>query len=423
MKAVAVPEVDRHPLYVSYYAQLEWENTRCLLRASARNKMKRFITDVHTLWLTNLSHLPEFRELATGAISHIAEPIAGGFHGGDDTVAHRPEPAPPRRGLDDGRDSTAIAASQSQIQSVRPERAFRGAIFYSSTSEPLPRQSGGDGKRRGNESRVGSPSAISNDRQYDKCDAEGEESPKLPPPVLPLPTLAVLLYEQQRLAPASGSGPRKSLGGTQGKSVGGGGGGGGGVGGRRRSVSGGRQVSASAASLLDMRLRMLRVSRFAPPQQLWKARPGTTECEASSRADDDEISQPVGGARNHPEPAHSLSSDASHATTESAMEPQHPPSPLPAPATESTWMISSYQPYDGSETRVFLGDAAVNKVVGDALSASGPLATRGKDVRAGQGERLLVLRRGVRVPVLERDGRIIRSVLAVVEVSQTAGDS
>ncbi|CAN0216805.1 unnamed protein product, partial [Ectocarpus sp. 13 AM-2016] len=58
-KVVAVPEVDRHPLYVAYYNQLERENTRCLLRASARNKMKRFITDVHTVWLTNLAHHPE----------------------------------------------------------------------------------------------------------------------------------------------------------------------------------------------------------------------------------------------------------------------------------------------------------------------------------------------------------------------------
>ncbi|CAN0403789.1 unnamed protein product, partial [Ectocarpus sp. 8 AP-2014] len=58
-QVVAVPEVDRHPLYVAYYNQLERENTRCLLRASARNKMKRFITDVHTVWLTNLAHHPE----------------------------------------------------------------------------------------------------------------------------------------------------------------------------------------------------------------------------------------------------------------------------------------------------------------------------------------------------------------------------
>ncbi|CAM9950538.1 unnamed protein product, partial [Laminaria digitata] len=112
---VAVPEVDRHPLYVAYYAQLERENTRCLLRASARNKMKRFITDVHTVWLTNLAHHPEFRRTVKGVFSS----------GGAENCHAKAVPG--RRGLDGGRDSTAIAASQSQIQSVQPKRAFREA--------------------------------------------------------------------------------------------------------------------------------------------------------------------------------------------------------------------------------------------------------------------------------------------------------
>ncbi|CAM9968038.1 unnamed protein product, partial [Discosporangium mesarthrocarpum] len=60
-KVIPVPEVHRHPVPAWYGSQLDRENARCLLRASARNKMKRFILDVHILWLTNLVHHPEHR--------------------------------------------------------------------------------------------------------------------------------------------------------------------------------------------------------------------------------------------------------------------------------------------------------------------------------------------------------------------------
>ena len=126
---MAVPEVDRHPLHVAYYAQLERENTRCLLRASARNKMKRFITDVHTVWLTNLAHHPEFRRTFGGVF-----PGGENCRGDGSDKVDQEAASPGRRGLDGGRDSTAIAASQSQIQSVQPKRAFREAFYYPSTS-------------------------------------------------------------------------------------------------------------------------------------------------------------------------------------------------------------------------------------------------------------------------------------------------
>jgi hypothetical protein len=48
IKGVAVVAVvERHPVHVAHAAQLELENSRCLLRAAARNKMKRFVLDVH----------------------------------------------------------------------------------------------------------------------------------------------------------------------------------------------------------------------------------------------------------------------------------------------------------------------------------------------------------------------------------------
>ncbi|CAN0403844.1 unnamed protein product, partial [Ectocarpus sp. 8 AP-2014] len=112
-------------------------------------------------------------------------------------------------------------------------------------------------------------------------------------------------------------------------------------------------------------------------------------------------------------------------------------------------MISSYHPYGGSEIRVMVGDVAVARVVGDALSAHGPLSTAGMslsssgaadaapasskqkrgEVESGRATvpsgiesaekgglgRLLVLRRGVRVPVLDERGGVTQKVLSIVE--------
>ena len=56
---VPYPVVDRHPLYVMYYNILKAEFRHAINRAHARNRMKRFVSDVHTVWLTNLSALRE----------------------------------------------------------------------------------------------------------------------------------------------------------------------------------------------------------------------------------------------------------------------------------------------------------------------------------------------------------------------------
>ncbi len=457
--------MDRHPLYVAYYAQLEQENTRCLLRASARNKMKRFVTDVHTVWLTNLSHHPEFRRMVRGAAMHQEGRGGGGGGGGSGGsgagTENQPEPAA-RRGLDGGRDSAAIAASQSQIQSVQPGRAFRGAFFYSSDSKDssssvrqpaIERISQGDGQRGVQPAAASgttkAPVHVHTSLSHGGADDdEGGKTPELPPPPFTAPAMAVLVAERHRLAPdstASAGGTRRSLGGG---------------GAKRRSVGGG----GDSSSWSDMTTRVLRVVRFAPPpppppQQALPVR----GVEARDAANDDErAGQPTGTPDALPETAGKEEEEGGGGGTPSGkggvQHNQRLPSAMPPP--EATWMISSFPPYDGAETRVTIGDAAVLKVVGEALSACTPLATAGLTVsqartdpalvssrkgvaRAGAGgasasmgtdsvaargladgqERALVLRHGARVPILREDGSLAGRALSVVEVRLSDFDS
>ncbi|CAM9963332.1 unnamed protein product [Ectocarpus sp. 6 AP-2014] len=481
-QVVAVPEVDRHPLYVAYYNQLERENTRCLLRASARNKMKRFITDVHTVWLTNLAHHPEFRRMVRGAavsqeeggigavdggdvLSGGGDGSGGGVGGGhsygneiDQLEATTPGANPSRRGLDGGRDSVAIAASQSQIQSVQPKRAFREAFFYSGaaqdssswpgqlTSETASSSNQLEGQEsagtRGGATQLAAHNSLTDDG------VEGGDSPELPPAPHASPALAVLASERRRLATVSTGG----AGSTSRRSVGGGGGGAS----RRRSATGG---GGDAGSWLDMSTRVLRVLRFAPPPPPLPP-PGMefTPGEAGGSADYTDLEPPgksdgtlVATAwQDHRGDKNGLIDQAGLASQGQPSRPRPPP-------PEATWMISSYHPYDGSEIRVMVGDVAVARVVGDALSAHGPLSTAGMslsspgaadaapgsskqkrgEVESGRATvpsgiesaekgglgRLLVLRRGVRVPVLDERGGVTRKVLSIVEVFASSASS
>lgn len=439
-KVVAVPEVDRHPLYIAYYTQLERENTRCLLRASARNKMKRFITDVHTVWLTNLSHHPEFRRMVRGAAANQEHGGVSGDDGGSNGCGDRSETATPgttpRRGLDGGRDSAAIAASQSQIQSVQPERAFRAAFFYSSDSkDPSSSQLATESTRQGDSQRAGQLAAHTA-LSYDRADNEGGEPPELPPPPFTAPRLVVLAAERHQFSALSTSGagnPRRSFGGGT----------------RRRSVAGGGGSGAgggNTGSWLDMSTRLLRVLRFAPPP------PATTATEPTS---DDAATYVKGTGDEAVVPEDEFTATAGKAAEEEEEEGEGAPLSPPGvgesltPSPEATWMISSFHPYDGTETRVTIRDVAVVKVVGEALSASGPLTMAGPSIvggtQAGAGagagaegapvssrtnalaqkglqeedRRLLVLRRGVRVPVLGEDGGVVGKVLSVVEVRRS----
>lgn len=389
--------------------------------------MKRFITDVHTVWLTNLAHHPEFRRMVRGA----AMGPRGGVDGGDgdrnddgpystiDQSAAATPGTTSRRGLDGGRDSAAIAASKSQIQSVQPERAFRGAVFYASTSQGAPPlvsgpPTGGEQEHQLGGQAAETPGATTqlaahNALSFDGVDKiEGGAPPELPPPPIAAPTLAVLASERRRLVAVAASGD----GGTR-RSLGGGASGGA----RRRSVAGG---GGDAGSWLDMSTRVVRVLRFARPP------PPPPPAEADAMDD-------AGGTADH-------ASEASG-------------------TCGAAWMIASFHPYDGTETRVVISDVEVNTLVGEALSGRDPLTmagppgptsgttgtamalssnreegagawtTEGTSVSSrigttaadgGQGDggegKLLVLRRGVRVPVLGESGDVVGKVLSVVEV-------
>mmetsp|Transcript_18449 Transcript_18449/g.24369 ORF Transcript_18449/g.24369 Transcript_18449/m.24369 type:complete len:1759 (+) Transcript_18449:168-5444(+) len=100
---VAVAEVERHPIYAKLWAWLELENVRAANRARARNKMKRFVHDVHQIWMTNLHHLKEYR---MDQINQLRLAKAGGR-----------------------RDIQAILRQSSQIQSIAPEEAVRDFVY------------------------------------------------------------------------------------------------------------------------------------------------------------------------------------------------------------------------------------------------------------------------------------------------------
>lgn len=54
------PIVERHPLYTAYFNLVRADFRRAIDRARARNRLKRFVSDVHTVWMTNLAALREF---------------------------------------------------------------------------------------------------------------------------------------------------------------------------------------------------------------------------------------------------------------------------------------------------------------------------------------------------------------------------
>lgn len=387
LQAVAFTEIDRHLVYALYYAQLERENMRCLLRASDLNKMKRFITDVHTVWLTNLAHHPEFRRMATG--STVVVPGADRL----DTIFSR-------RGLNGGRDTAAIAAFRSQIQSVCPELAFRQAVFYS--PEAKSRRQADDGRGVKDELEPRAPRTVPSTRLFDdgiaSAGGEGGESPELPPLPPKAPTLTVFASERKRLAPCPKErDDRRSRDGGQCETLGVGENG---VG--QGSPRGCDTIEASALRS-EMRTRMISVRRFQPAATVMQGM-----LDSSSTAE-------------------------GYGRAPSSLDKRSRGVDIDPGTLEATWIVSSYVPYDGSEAHVLIRDTAIKKAVGEALSApSYPFSiTAGSleaetDVRGqakglggevGEDTRLLMLRRGHRIPVLDRDGGVGGSMLAVLEVS------
>ena len=109
---MAVAEQEPHPIYQLYKDILDQEVTQASNRARARNRMRRFVLDVHTVWVTNLSHLEEHRDLD---YQDQDESDAAGEGGTNN------------KGIAGRRDSDAIYSVSSQIQSIAPTRTFKDA--------------------------------------------------------------------------------------------------------------------------------------------------------------------------------------------------------------------------------------------------------------------------------------------------------
>jgi len=54
------PIIARHPIYTMYFELVKADFRRAIERARGHNRMKRFVSDVHTVWMTNLAALREF---------------------------------------------------------------------------------------------------------------------------------------------------------------------------------------------------------------------------------------------------------------------------------------------------------------------------------------------------------------------------
>lgn len=368
--------------------------------------MKRFITDVHTVWLTNLAHHPEFRRMATGSTAVVlrVEPTGViGSNADENTTAVndiRLDGIVSRRGLNGRRDTAAISASRSQIQSVCPELAFRQAVFYS--SEPKSRRRADDGHVDEDELELRAPRTVPNIRLFDdntvNAGGEGGESPKLPSLPPKAPTLTVFASERKRLAPCpkerdgrrSRDGGRREAPGVSESGVG------------QRSARGCDTIGASAP-LSETHTRMISVRRFQPAATVIQGM-----IDSSPTAEED-VRVP---------------SSLDKCSSGIGIDPG---------TMEATWIVSSYLPYDGSEAHVFIRDTAIKKAVGEALSApSFPISitagsleaetdvrgrAKGLDGEIGGDTRLLVLRRGHRIPVLDFNGHVGGTILAVLEVS------
>ena len=102
---MAVASVEPHPINNLYEHLMSLEVSRASTRARARNQMRRFVLDVHTVWITNLSHLEEHKGL-------------------DDSSADQRPSSKNNPGIPNRRDADAILNVSSQIQSVAVTRSF-----------------------------------------------------------------------------------------------------------------------------------------------------------------------------------------------------------------------------------------------------------------------------------------------------------
>eukprot|EP00606_Chrysophyceae_sp_TOSAG23-5_P001341 GSChrysophyteH2.ASY1.ANO1.566.1 assembled CDS len=125
-QAIVIPiaKIDRHPLFVQFYDHIKGENNGSTLRTRARLLMKRFVFDVHEVWLTNLQHL---REHQPARLMQMNNPDAVDAHGHELGQGESKEEQ--GNGLNDRRDKRAIESMEAQIQSVSQKRSLKNAYY------------------------------------------------------------------------------------------------------------------------------------------------------------------------------------------------------------------------------------------------------------------------------------------------------
>lgn len=160
---IPVVTVTRHPMVELFERLLGEENGRSLTRTKARLLMKRFVMDVHEVWLMNLQHLREHQPaMILAEVDQPETPAQRGF------------------GLKARRDIVAISEMKSQVPSISQKRAMQRS-FYTSTMPP--------------------PTV--------KLDYEVGDTPKVVPPK-PLPPVMESLIIDQSTTPKDVPGPTSS---------------------------------------------------------------------------------------------------------------------------------------------------------------------------------------------------------------------
>lgn len=157
---IPVPTIERHPLHALYWHLIHSSNEDSRVKSLARNKMKRFVLDVHELWMTNLGHLREFSddpdllfddeesdadedELEDDSDGEDAiDPLdASSVHSQTSLTKHQSSSSssssstqqkfkrPRLKGLSGRRDVDAIEGYSSQIPSVSTMRALKDVLI------------------------------------------------------------------------------------------------------------------------------------------------------------------------------------------------------------------------------------------------------------------------------------------------------
>jgi len=132
---IPIAKITRHPLFTQFYEHIKGEQNGARLRTRARLLMKRFVFDVHEVWLTNLQHLREHQPARLMRQNDAGPTFDADGHEHEKGVEL--ESAAERGyGLSGRRDHRAIDAMEAQIQSVSLKKSLEKAYYTTHMPEP-----------------------------------------------------------------------------------------------------------------------------------------------------------------------------------------------------------------------------------------------------------------------------------------------